>query len=396
MTAVGHGDQAAARRWRERSEPLPPGLHGAPEDHPIRLMLAIGSLGIGGSEKQLTALIAGLPRDRFDPVLLTSVSQRTRYREQVLAAGVPIISMPSSSGTPTIRRIMIARRYCAALRLIRPDLVYAWLDETAAVVAPICLLMGIPCAVARRNILGSALEQRHPQIGGGLRRAETLATLVTANSAAVAAACVARGHDPDRVRIVPNGHEHLPRLPTPPAPPVVFGYVAQFREGKGHHRLIDVIERMPRGSWRVDLAGEGPLRQQIAHRIARAGLQKQVRLIGAVADMRGFWRERHVALLLSDSEGLPNVLLEAAFAGRPAIATRVGGTPEVVGTGGILVPLDSPAAAAAAMIALVEDPDRRERLGREIWHHVADTYSLPRMVKAHVEALEETRWIARR
>jgi glycosyltransferase involved in cell wall biosynthesis len=99
-------------------------------------------------------------------------------------------------------------------------------------------------------------------------------------------------------------------------------------------------------------------------------------------------------LLLSDSEGLPNSLLEAGFAGRPALATDVGGTPEVVGQGGILVPLDDPAATAAAMTELVSDASRRERLGQAIWRHVADSYSISGMVAAHVDALEET--LARR
>lgn len=375
----------------------PPSVRrGAAQSSRIRLMLAIGSLGVGGSEKQLTELITRLPRDRFDPVLVTSWAPEapSRHRDQILASGVPIISISGSSGHHTMRWIGPARRYAEAIGLIKPDLVYAWLDETAAFLAPICRWKQIPCLVARRNIDGASIERRHPLIGRGMRRAESLATLVTANSAAVAAACVARGHDLAHVRIVPNGHQELPRITSPPAPPVVFGYVAQLRQGKGHHRLIDVTRRLPRGPWRVDLAGEGPLRGEISDRIARAGLEKQVVLTGPIEGVRAFWRDRHVAMLLSDAEGMPNALLEAAFAGRPAIATRVGGTPEVVGSGGILVPVDDLDAAAAAMMALVDDARRRETMGDAIWRHVVDTYTISRMLQGHIDALEETRAVA--
>jgi glycosyltransferase involved in cell wall biosynthesis len=366
-------------------------------DGRIRVMLTIGSLAVGGSEKQLSELVARLPQDRFEPVVLTGFSDRpTRHSDRVLSAGVPIVSMPRASGGPISHWARAARQYAAVVRAIDPDVVYAWLDETAAFVAPICWWRRIPCVVARRNIDGSDMERRYPIVGSVVRRAERLATLVTANSHAVASACVARGHAPSRVRLVPNGHDRLPPLPVPRHPPVVFGYVAQFREGKGHHRLLDVVERVPPGEWHVDMAGEGPLLRQVEERVARARLDDRVRFTGPVEDIRDFWRERHVAMLLSDAEGFPNALLEAAFAGRPAIATCVGGTPDVVGPGGILVSLDNPLSIVSAMNALLNDPRRREQLGRHSWEHVADTYAMPRMLAAHVEALEEAHATARR
>jgi len=360
-------------------------------------MLTIGSLAVGGSEKQLSELVARLPQDRFDPVVLTGPSNGpTPHRERVVSAGVPIVSMPRASGGGINHWAHVARQYAAMVQAIDPDLVYAWLDETAVFVAPICRWRRIPCLVARRNIVGSEMERRYPIVGGVLRRAERSATLVTANSNAVASACVARGHAPRRVRVVPNGHERLPPLPVPPDPPVVFGYVAQFREGKGHDHLLDVLERVPPGPWRVDFAGEGPRRQEIEERVARAGLDQRVCFTGPVEDIRGFWRERQVAMLLSDSEGCPNALLEAAFAGRPAIATRVGGTPEVVGPGGILVPVEDPTPAARAIVDLLNHPDRREHLGRHSWEHVVDAYTMPRMLAAHIAALEEAHAMASR
>lgn len=358
---------------------------------PIRIMLAIGTLGIGGSEKQLTELALRLPRERFDPVVVTVGDESSgRHRDRLLSAGIRVMALPTRSGHFVKRWVWLERQYVAAVRLTQPDVVYAWLDEAAVFLAPICRAWGIPCIVARRNVIGSTRERMYPALGWGIRRAEALATLVTANSEAVAANCVERGHDRSRVRVVPNGHEEVSPLPVPPAPPVDFGYVAGFRQEKGHHRLIDALELMPPGPWRVDLAGDGDLRSEIAERISRAGMQERVRLVGPMVDARQFWRDHHVSMLLSDSEGMPNALLEAAFAGRPSIATAVGGTPEVFGSGGILVSRENPLETVAAMQALLDDPGRRESMGQSAWRHASAAYTMRKMVDAHVSAIEET------
>lgn len=359
----------------------------------IRVMFAIGSLGTGGSEKQLTELLVRLPRDRFDPVLLT-VDDTEAYSGHVQAlrdADIPVVPLGLSREDTSARRwLRRGRRYGKALQAIDPGLVYAWLDETAAFLAPICRVKGVPCLVARRNVIGSMTERRHRATAMCIHWAEARATLVTANSPAVAAECVARGHHPDRVRIVPNGQEQFPALPSPPSPPVVFGYVAQFRPEKGHHRLIDALQRMPTGPWRVDLAGDGALRPAIEARVAASQLGDRVRFVGEITDVRAFWRDRHAAVLLSDSEGSPNALIEAAFAGRPAVATNTGGTPEVVGSGGILVTLDDPAATVAAFSELIDDLVGLERRGLTSWEHATQAFSIDGMMQGHLAALEES------
>ena len=151
-------------------------------------------------------------------------------------------------------------------------------------------------------------------------------------------------------------------MPMPDGATTVFGYVAQFRPEKGHHRLMDALERIRADGWRIDLAGAGPLRPAIEARVAAAGLTGTVRFVGEIADPRAFWRDRHVALLFSDSEGSPNALIEAAFAGRPVIATAVGGTPETVGDeGAILIGLNDPGDAIRAMTELLTIPSVASR-----------------------------------
>ena len=123
--------------------------------------------------------------------------------------------------------------------------------------------------------------------------------------------------------------------------------------------------------------------------MARAGLEERVRFVGPVDDIHQFWRQRAIAVLLSDHEGSPNALIEAALAGRPIVATNVGGTPEVVGAnGGFLVPLDDPATAARLLARLIEHDDERDELGQQARRQALERFSLANFVSGHLAALK--------
>jgi glycosyltransferase involved in cell wall biosynthesis len=114
-----------------------------------------------------------------------------------------------------------------------------------------------------------------------------------------------------------------------------------------------------------------------------------VRFTGGFSDARAFWAERHVGVLLSDHEGLPNALIEAAMAGRPVVGTDVGGMPEVVGPGGFVVGADDPAATGAALAQLIDDAALRTRLGAAAHRHAAERFSMAQFVAGHHSAIME-------
>jgi len=97
-----------------------------------------------------------------------------------------------------------------------------------------------------------------------------------------------------------------------------------------------------------------------------------------------------VFVLPSLNEGMGRVLLEAGAAGTPAVATAVGGVPDIIehGRTGMLAPPRDPEAIAAAVGALRRDPERRRALGRAARERVTPAYGLHRMVE-RVEALYE-------
>ena len=356
-----------------------------------QVVFSIGGLERGGSETQLVNVVERLHGTRLDATVVTlGRAADPELVARLRRVGVPVLPMRSRSGPRPWRMGMSAARIGAVLERRRSDAVYAWLEEAAMLTAPMAALTRTPFLVARRNVNGPYAE-RGALVVRLIHAAERRARVVTVNSQAVGEATLARGVPAERVRLVANGHALEPALAEPRDGEVALGYVARFRAEKGHLRLLDALSQVRTDApWRIDLAGDGPLLAEVAGESRRRGLDGHVRFVGAMSDPRAFWADRHVAVLLSDHEGSPNALIEAALAGRPMIATAVGGVPEVVSPdGGRLVPADDPAAIAAAIVALIEDGDLRRRAGQAARRQAVERFSIERSVDGHWAAIDE-------
>jgi glycosyltransferase involved in cell wall biosynthesis len=362
-----------------------------------RVLFVIGSLEAGGSEGQLVALLERVHGVGVDVRLAALVpATDRRLTDRVRSAGVPLVIL----GTQRNRAARLAgsaARLAALVRAARPDLVYPWLEESTLLAAPLARLLGVPVLVARRNVSGPYVN-RPPAIVSAIHAAERLAVLVTANSSAVAAEATRRGIPLAAIRVIANGYELTSSPPLPCRDIVVLGYVARMRPEKGHRRLLGALAALDTATpWRVDLAGDGPLQAVVEAEARRVALDGKVRFLGAVDDVRGFWTGCDAALLLSDHEGSPNALIEAAGMGRPLLATAVGGVPEFVDEDvGILVSPDDPAGLIVALRRLIEDRALRERLGTAARRRVQDRFSMERFVEGHCAAIHEALELARR
>jgi 2-polyprenyl-6-hydroxyphenyl methylase/3-demethylubiquinone-9 3-methyltransferase len=369
---------------------MTPELRGS-VDQPPKVLFVIPQLDPGGSEAQLVELIerlhpmrlrasVGVLREPHDP----------RLTRRLIGAGVEPQLLGRGRGRRSAQDAGAALGLARLLTSLRPDLVYAWLEEAALIAVPVARARGVPAIVSRRNVCGSSFERIAP-LGVAIRRAERMAALVTANSQAVLEEAVRRGIRRERVRVVENGHRVEPPLPMPSNATVALGCVAHLRTEKGHLRLLDALGELDAStSWHVDLAGSGPLEDRIRSEVGRRGLERRVSLIGSIDDPRAFWEDHQIAVLLSDYEGSPNALIEAAMAGRPLVGTDSGGTADVIADGaGFLVPLDAPARTADALRRLIDDPALRERMGQAAHRHAAARYSADAFAAGHLAAIAE-------
>jgi glycosyltransferase involved in cell wall biosynthesis len=147
----------------------------------------------------------------------------------------------------------------------------------------------------------------------------------------------------------------------------VLAQVARLDPLKDHCTALRTVSRLADNmpNVRLLLVGDGPQRRHIEREIARKGLDSYVRLLGTRRDVERILAAADLFLLTSISEGIPLTLLEAMAAGRPPVATRVGGVSEVVedGATGVLVPAGDDQALATAIQRLAGDAPLRRRMG---------------------------------
>ena len=103
-----------------------------------------------------------------------------------------------------------------------------------------------------------------------------------------------------------------------------------------------------------------------------------VHFVGRVPDVAAYLQAADIFVLPSATEGLSNALLEAMAAGLPAVATRVGGAPDIIenGVAGVLVPPDSPEELKAALLSVLSDAPCRSEMGMAARQVIVDRYGL--------------------
>lgn len=136
---------------------------------------------------------------------------------------------------------------------------------------------------------------------------------------------------------------------------------------KGHELLLEAIRLLGPSGARITLlfAGVGPLETELRKRCERDGVTHRVRFLGYQRDIKKLLAAADLVALPSVSEGLPLAAVEALAAGRPIVATRTGGIPEVVidGQTGLLVPPGDAAALGKAIQTVLDSPALAHRLG---------------------------------
>ncbi len=364
----------------------------------IRPLHVLDTGGFAGTEQHLLTLLQAQARLGQRP----SVACRPGtllFKGARASAGVSVVALPGTLGAP--------RAVLALLRAARggaADVLHAHNGRS--------LLAGVIAGGAARLpvvMTQHFLEPNHTTQRGAKRALSNLAhracavrtSQVLAVSTAARDRMLARGEvSPDRVTVVPNGI----------APPDAGGLRdaaavrAEFGVADGAPLVVaanrleaekDVATlvaamgavRQACPSAVCVVAGEGSLRPALEGQIERHHLAAAVRLAGFRTDVLSLVRAADVFVLPSRAEPFGLVLLEAMALGRPVVATAAGGPLEIVvdGETGLLVPPGDPAAMGAAIVDLLGDGGRRDRLGRQGLSRFRAAFTDDRMAEATVE-----------
>jgi glycosyltransferase involved in cell wall biosynthesis len=338
------------------------------------VLIVIKGLGRGGAELLLLSALPYLDRERFGYRFAYLLPWKDALVGDLAAAGLQVHCLDGARGAGWVGRLR------SLVHRERIDLVHVHSPVAAA---------GVRMAAGRR----ARVVYTEHNVWGRYRRATWAANLATfpRNDHVFAVSDEVRAsiRYPGPLRLLPMPptetlHHGLDpaavagwagrpgrdgvraELGIPPDAPLV-GSVANFKAAKDHASLLRaaVLVRAALPEVRFLLVGQGPLEPETRRLAADLGLDGTVIFAGFRADAARLAAELDVFTLSSTYEGLPIALIEAMALGRPCVATRVGGVPEVVrdAAQGVLVPPRNPDALAGELLRLLGDPALRARMG---------------------------------
>jgi glycosyltransferase involved in cell wall biosynthesis len=173
-----------------------------------------------------------------------------------------------------------------------------------------------------------------------------------------------------------------------PAGAPVAGTTAHLARNKGLEVLVDaaplVTAIVPEA--RIVIVGTGDLAQKLEARAAERGALGSILFTGFRSDIPACLDALDVFVMPSLKEGLGTSILDAMAAGKPVVASRTGGIPEIVedGVTGLLVPPGDAAALAAAVTRILKEPDLAESLAHQGLGKVQESFSVGAMVEANI------------
>lgn len=348
----------------------------------VKVDLVIPGLNVGGSERQLVGLAAGLAARGVD-VHVVTLKGGGVLEDELRAEGIPIASLGATGSGPTapLASLALMRRW----RTRRPDVVQAWLPQAQVVALPVARLLRVPQRIMVLRSMSAPVRLTRTT-RAALAIAARASTLVVGNSRAVVDD---NGWPIGKKRrfVIPNAVD-LPLTTCDAGVSPARGItVANFTAIKGYPLLMEALSRLATPPPTV-LVGSGPEKAGILAHVQQSGLTSVVSIEEGVLDPLPLLLASQFFVLPSSSEGLPNAVMEAMAAGLPIVAFRVGGLPEIVedGVTGILVEPGDVQGLADAIARVVADPEWRVAAGAAARERMKE-FSWDAMIQRNMEVL---------
>ena len=191
--------------------------------------------------------------------------------------------------------------------------------------------------------------------------------------------------------VIRNGLREFALSPKTPRETLTVGTIGELHRIKGHDTLLTAWSKFIKNhKAKLIIIGEGEERENLEKQIEELKISHSVTLKGFLENARSHLLDFDIFVFPSRSEGLPYALLEAGLAGLPVISTYTGGIPEIIETGinGVLVFPDDSESLLSSLILLAENPDIRERLGRNLKETIHKDFLIQKMVHDTLKVYE--------
>lgn len=361
----------------------------------------------------LESLVHRLDRQRFQPqAICFSTSSDTLLRKR--------LEQHSPSSVRWIRRnayrfdLSNIVRLAKALGTTPADLVHfntggslglTWKDVLVAVRLARVKFLVLTCHIACPPLSHYALLRQITrwEIAWGGRIA---ARIICVSEHSKQDLCRMYRISPDKVTVIYPGRDLTAYVPPSadtirvwrqqlglPQEALIVGSAGRLVHQKGYDILLqaipEILSQVPQAFFVI--IGEGTQASVLQAMAESLGVDSRFHLAGYQSDPRPWLGACDIIALPSRFEGLPALLIEGGALGKPAVASKVGGIPEVVKEGetGLLVPPEKPDLLAQALIHLMQDQGERTRMGRQGYAHVAIHFNIATMLDKTMQIYDE-------
>jgi glycosyltransferase involved in cell wall biosynthesis len=344
-----------------------------------------------GSERQIFKLAEGLVASGHDVRLFllrhTAFTQSDAFSFPCPTSVLNITSLLSWSAVTTMRR------FSKELQKENVAVVHAYFPD-ACLLAPLFLKSSKRRIITSRRDMGLIYKGKPAWI---FRILGFRTDLVISNSSAVAKFISQKeGLKETKTHVIYNGIENfLGQGDTQKgifknADSIKLILVANVKPVKRTLDAVIALDRLVRDGHTVELAlaGEKQDKNYVAEInafIEKNSLTQSVHWLGQVSEPRRILKQADIGLLISESEGLSNTIMEYMQAGLPIIATDVGGNPELVthDHNGVLIPKGDTVSLANAILRLSSDSELVKNFGRNGQLRIAQQFSVDAMIEQH-------------
>ncbi|HVW09984.1 MAG TPA: glycosyltransferase [Bryobacteraceae bacterium] len=335
------------------------------------VMLMTRTLGHGGTERQLAETALSLDPATFTPHV--ACVEGTGFRaEELRRNGIPILELPITS-LKDPRSLPLLARFVGYMRQHSIDLLHSFDTSTNFLAAPAAKLPGCPVVLTSQRCFENVIWPAHRKLN---RLAHRLADGVVANCNAVARHLREDfGVPAAKIHICRNGldtsvfHPGTEADEKPEAlrdAELTIGSVSVLRPEKSLGTLVSAFALVKdvRPGLKLAIVGSGPVREELERQARELGIAEQCLFHPATHDVAMWLRAIDVFVLPSISEAFSNSLMEAMACGCAAVASNVGGNPELVRNGetGLLFTPGDAESLAGQLRALVLDDEARTRM----------------------------------
>jgi len=282
----------------------------------------------------------------------------------------------------------------------RPDLIHAHFGWSGTAMLLLKQCLGVPLVVSFGG-RDAGLQMKLPHYDRLYQMLLDATDQVICVSKDLERRLVDAGVDPGRIRVIYRGADvgefaFVDRSARPPDQPVTVLMVGRMVEKKGHRHAFASLAPLVREGHdlRLAIVGEGETYPALRRLRRQLGLQRHVEFLGTThhAGVREQMAKADLLLQSSitpesgDTEGIPNVIVEAQATGLPVVATQHGGIVEAVRDGetGILVPERDHSAMSAALLALANNRERRLSMGRAARSFMESHFNFDAQVAEHL------------